>query len=230
MKKITRIYINESIELNQVINLCDKKTHRIKNVMRLKVGDSILVFNGDGKEWTGIIEKIEKKSSSIKIYKLNRKSYKRYKESLILCFAPVKQIKTIVTASTEMGVDILQPVYTQNTVVKCDTLKIQSWIQEACEQSMRLDLPRIADPLSFDATIQKYEDSIIICDTKKNHNNLQKFSFDKIAIFVGPEGGFSEEEAKIYSKSKKILLCTNILRSETACIAALSYAKMCLLN
>ncbi len=232
MKNTLRIYIQQIIESNNKIVLGEKHTNKINNVMRMSVGDKILIFNHLGLEYYAKIESIGKKETIIEPKTPNRiLKNKDKKNKITLCFAPIKKCKELITHATEMGTDVFQPILTDFTICKPNIEKMKLWCIEASEQCMRLSIPEVLPLMNFVEVFQIYKNRMIICDETsdrnkfmdetKNENHLS--NEQNIAITIGPEGGFSKKE-KSY-KCRKISLGKNILRSETACIAALAALK-----
>jgi len=226
-----RLYIKNPLSAGINIVLSKTQSHYIKNVMRKKAGDNILLFNGIDGEWLGEIITLDK-ITDINIIEQTREQEKEL--NLTLVFAPIKfgRIDYLIQKATELGVSDIQPVFTERTVVKRINIKrLRANAMEASEQSERLTVPEIKEMINLNDFI-KQEDNphIILCDETGHgepiNDVLQKLDKSKkYAILIGPEGGFTENEFnKLRSLScvTSVSLGKRILRSDTASLATLA--------
>jgi len=217
-----RIFLkNVKIFENVKISLTKNHLHYLKNVMRLPNGANIKIFNERYGEWDAEFQN----SSVLPFNKI--KSAFLSKSVLNLCFAIPKMqaLKNIVRQTTELGVDVLQPIYTKYTVGKINNLeKLELWAREAIEQCGRLSLPIIKKPINFFELQSQYK-NLFMCDTlfKVEQEKEERLDKNNYTVLVGPEGGFCKEEREI--NCKKVSLGQNILRCDTACSAAVFYFK-----
>tara|TARA_Y100000590_G_scaffold40859_1_gene43615 strand:- start:2009 stop:2731 length:723 start_codon:yes stop_codon:yes gene_type:complete len=226
-----RLYFSNKIQSDLVSHLTQEQSHYVKDVMRLKKGDYLSVFNEKG-EWNASIEDYEKEGVRIKILKKVRD--KDNEKNIWLAFSPIKQnlLNLIIQKGTELGVQKFIPVLSERTNVKEINIKrIKKIIVEACEQSNRISVPEInkLETLKFFLSNFPKKGCLVFCDINCNKNDLKFFLSKKdlgpVCILVGPEGDFSENERKLIinlEQSKSISLAKNILRAETAAIAALT--------
>ena len=226
-----RLYFSNKIQSDLVSHLTQEQSHYVKDVMRLKKGDYLSVFNAKG-EWNASIEDYEKEGVRIKVLKKVRD--KDNEKNIWLAFSPIKQnlLNLIIQKGTELGVQKFIPVLSERTNVKEINIKrIKKIIVEACEQSNRISVPEInkLETLKFFLSNFPKKGCLVFCDINCNKNDLKFFLSKKdlgpVCILVGPEGDFSENERKLIinlEQSKSISLAKNILRAETAAIAALT--------
>ncbi|QGR02556.1 16S rRNA (uracil(1498)-N(3))-methyltransferase [Ehrlichia ruminantium] len=225
-----RLYVTDSINEHSIITLNTLVSHYIYKVMRAIQCDQIKIFNGKDGEWLCDIYEL---SSNIKIRvnKLTRKQV--YSKNLTLCFAIVKSstLPNIIRQATEMGVTVLQPIYTQHIATSNINLeKCKKWAIEASEQCERLDIPEISNPISLTdlKKLKTTNNNFIICDeTGKGKKPVETLTNkENIHIIIGPEGGFSAEELNFaYTFCDGLSLGTRILRVDTAVVSALSYVN-----
>jgi 16S rRNA (uracil1498-N3)-methyltransferase len=230
--KLIRIFVGHPLSENGSINLCKEHSHYLTNVMRLKVSDSILIFNGSDGEFNGVITSASKNEVSVNIKNKTRAQVSS--PDLTLLYAPVKNAKNefIVQKATEMGVSHIQPVITKNTIKdKAKNERLRLVAIEAAEQCERLDVPEVNEIAELDKILHKYENhKIMLCDeTGAGKAVAEAFKGikpgDKWAILIGPEGGFSDAEIKMLHEMKNVYpvgLGPRILRAETAIITALA--------
>lgn len=210
----------------------DAQSHYLLNVLRLKIGDEIKVFDGQNGEYVGKIVSLSKKNCTVKI--LQKVRDMKYCPDLWLLFAPVKKDKTdfIIAGATELGVSKIIPTLTKRTITeRIKTERYEAQVIEACEQCRRLDIPQISDPQSLEKILETWSQDRILyfMDETGNGGDIQTVfknaSTAKAAILVGPEGGFSDEELQLLRQknfAKAVSLGERILRAETAVHAALS--------
>ena len=236
-----RLYFSDKIQSDLVTYLNKNQSHYIKNVMRLKPGENISIFNSYG-EWNSKIESYEKGKAQIKI--LNKvRGHQRYRKELLykenekkiwLAFAPIKQnpLNFMIQKATELGVQKLIPLICERSIVKnINTTRIKKIIIESSEQSNRLSIPEIKKIESLKNFLKIFPKNgyIIFCDINTHEKNLKEILKKKIegpiCILVGPEGDFSETERQLIinlNQAYPLSLASNILRAETAAIAAIA--------
>jgi len=138
-----RIYFSNKIQSDLVAHLTQEQSHYVKDVMRLKKGDYLSVFNAQG-EWSAIIENYEKEGARIKILKKVRD--KENEKKIWLAFSPIKQnpLNFMIQKTTELGVQKFIPLICERSIVKnINTERVKKIIIESSEQSNRLSIPEI---------------------------------------------------------------------------------------
>ena len=226
-----RLYFSDKIKSDLVAHLKKEQSHYLKDVMRLKPGARFSVFNNQG-EWSAIIENYEKEVAKIKI--LEKFRDKNNEQNIWLAFTPIKQnpLNFIIQKGTELGVQKFIPILSERTTVKdINAERIKKIIIESAEQSNRISIPEINNlqPLKNFLLDFPKKGCLIFCDINCDKNNLENILSKKdlgpICILIGPEGDFSEVERKLIinlDQSFSISLAKNILRAETAAIAAVT--------
>ena len=229
-----RLYFPGKLSLEDPVKLENKQVHYLINVMRKKIDDSILVFNGVNGEFLAKISEIYKNTIIIDIIKKIRDV--KIENDIWLLFAPVKKSPTeyIVQKATELGVSKIIPVITERTITKNLNLKrMQDIAIESSEQCERITIPEVCAVKKLKDLIPNWDNDRIIffCDETIRNDDFVKIDLQNLstksfgAILVGPEGGFSTNETT-YLREKKFIrpidLGPRILRADTAVIAALS--------
>jgi 16S rRNA (uracil1498-N3)-methyltransferase len=230
--KMQRLFVPQDLAAGAAFDLAAEQSHYLANVLRMAEGAELLVFNGRHGEWLARITAKTKKAVRLEAVELTRPQPTA--PDLLYCFAPLKvgRLDYLVQKAVEMGAGVLQPVITQHTqLAKVGTERLQANAIEAAEQCGILAIPEVRDALKFTALLAGWdrERRLIFCDESAETNNplaaLQAIPEKKLALLVGPEGGFSEDERRqLYALPfvTAIPLGPRILRADTAAVAALA--------
>ncbi len=228
MTSKVRLYFSNKLAAGTVSKLSESQSHYVKNVIRLNQGDKISIFNSKNGEWDAVILTHEKKFTEFKIEKQSRPQ--EDENNLWLAFSPIKKIPQdlMLQKTTELGIKKFIPILCERSVVREINIERSNKIViEASEQSNRISVPEILKAQSLFAFLKNFPENghLIFCDINTDSSNLKKILSDKnpVCILVGPEGDFSEKERQFIVEQKNtvpISLAKNILRSETAAIAA----------
>lgn len=231
-KRSIRLYIQEKLQEGAEFIASSDDSHYLCNVMRCVKGDSIKCFNSqDGEFLCEIINSNKKQTTLLAKNKLRSPVTET---DIWLIFAPLKKDKTdiVIEKSVELGVAKIIPViteYTNSSQIKIDRFKTQA--KEASEQCERLSVPQISAPTDLSVILDNWDDSRVLFfmdERRQGSNIIEQYTISKdksCALLIGPEGGFSDEEAKLLNSKpfvKNISLGPRILRAETAAVAALS--------
>jgi len=231
MSSIIRLYFPHKIQSDLSPHLSREQTHYLKDVMRLKIGDKLSIFNTSG-EWKAVIEAYEKKGVKIKIMEKVRDKYNE--KNIWLAFSPIKQnqLNFVIQKATELGVQKFIPILSERTIVReINTERIKKIIIEASEQSNRISVPEINKLELLKKFLSQFpkNGSLIFCDINSNQNNLKNILTRNIegpiCILIGPEGDFSANERKMIidlNQTSSISLAKNILKAETAALSAIA--------
>lgn len=230
MKHIPRFFYDGEIQSGSLIKLPDLNGYHLLHVLRAKQGDNLKLFNPSYGEWSCSCE-IRKRSVFAKVEYKTRDSVKE-NHTVSLCFPIIgsQRLSIIFEKCTELGVTNFIPIisdFSQHSNV--DKAKATRIFISASEQSGRLDIPKISDPIKLENLFNVDADLFLIFDcTGEYINSSNIFSnrvYKNICVVVGPEGGFSEREISIFKNNtaenvRIIRCCNNVMRSETACIIA----------
>lgn len=230
MQKKIRIFLSERLEENNKIELGKDQSHYISNVMRLKSGDELLLFNGIDGEFLGKVVGSEKKQTIILVHAKQRDQSKPSNISLAFCPLKGQRLDFLIQKCTEVGLKSFIPVISDHTIVRnVNENRLKKIIIESSEQSDQLHIPQVLSALNLEEFLHflKKEDVVLFGDISTKNNDLTQLIEDKsknYILFIGPEGDFSPKEREIILKNvkfKSFSLGKNILRSETAAIAGL---------
>lgn len=231
-----RFYHSNPLDLNQIIILDEFSSHHALRVMRVKVDDFLILFNGDGFEYRGRVSDINKKTINIEILSKEKNNNESpININLFQSISSNEKMDMVIQKATELGVSSIQPIFTSRSTVKLNLDRIKKrlihWRQvsiSACGQSGRSKIPTIKSPIGFDRFVEGISTNslnlLLHPDNSKESSNLpNKYSGD-INIFIGPEGGFSQDEVLLLKKQNciNIQLGSRILRTETAPLAIIA--------
>ena len=227
MASKARLFYSEKLKKGLIDKLSEKQSHYIKNVLRLRAGDKISLFNTNG-EWDATILPHDNDIIQFQTDKLSRPQEED--KNLWLAFSPIKKIPQdmMFQKTTELGIKKFLPLLCERSVVReINIERAKKIVIEASEQSNRISVPEILPIKNLKDFLKDFpiNGSIIFCDINSKSNNLKNISSkkDPTCILIGPEGDFSEKERELIVDHKKtisISLANNILRAETAAIAA----------
>lgn len=235
---LSRFFVpGHSVDGN-VISVTGEEAHHIADVMRLKVKDKVITFDGTGKEYIGVIKEVGKKSVIIEVTDTrNAPKAKAPRITLVQAIPKREKIEYLIEKATELGVGSIVPVFTERTIPDWDDEKKASRVirwrkiaREASKQCGRLDIPNIPDIAQFSDIIndQKLSGLKLIAaladDTEPISRVLKDFKGDNILIAIGPEGDFTPDEVKgaVGRGFKPVSLGLRVLKSDTAGLFALS--------
>ena len=211
------------------------QTNYLVNVLRLKAGDPVLVFNGRDGEWRAHLAIGPRKQGALVIAEQTRPQPPP--GDLHYLFAPLKHARLdyMVQKAVEMGASRLQPVLTRHAqVARINLERMRANAIEAAEQCGILTLPEIDAPLGFEAMVAARDPArlLVFCDEDAEVQDpiaaLTAAAPDRagaIAVLVGPEGGFADDERAALLKlpnTVRLALGPRILRADTAAVAALA--------
>ena len=205
----------------------------IFKVLRLGIGDKLVINNLQGEEFLGVIAESTKQRITVKLLeKLAINNESNLKITLYQGMPKAGKMDLIVQKTTELGVRAIVPVITDrvDVILKGDFKKLdrlQRIALEASKQSKRTLIPEVLEPISFEillGELKGYDLVIVPYENQENYGlkaalkNKDINTIDKIAIVIGPEGGFTEEEINLLKDigAEIITLGPRILRTETA--------------
>ncbi len=232
--RISRLFVDQTLQENEVISLDSDAAHYLRSVLRLKKGFQLTVFNGQGGEFAATAELISRKEVTLNIGQwrdVNLESALRIE--LGLSVSRGERMDVAIQKATELGVSSITPVLTQHCVVKLNEerrlQRHQHWqniIYRACEQCGRNVPPQLNVAMDLAEWLKSdLAPSRIIFEPGKQET-LKSFPKpeQQVAVLIGPEGGFSEQEvidAQAASFSA-LGFGPRVVRNETAAIASIA--------
>ena len=227
-RSLPRLYVDPPLSAGVAVGLDAGQANYLGNVLRLKEGGEVLLFDGVSGEWLARVVEAGKRRMILAVVEPTRAQ--EAVPDLALAFAPVKKgrVDWLVEKAVELGVARLEPVITRRTIVdKLNLERMRAHIVEAAEQCGRTALATIAEPLKLDAFLKALDPTrtLYFADETGGEPAASAFQPGPATILTGPEGGFNPEEAeaiRALPNAKAISLGPRILRAETAALAAVT--------
>ena len=238
--RTTRIYVDEPLNEQSELIATTEVRHYLVNVLRLKTGANVELFNGNNKNYTATISAIEKKSVTFSItHSTTTRTESDLVISLFQAISKGERMDVAIQKATELGVQHIYPWFAEFSAVKLDAARQQKRLNHwrditinAAQQCERTSVPTLHSCsdlnslIALDAisdahkiTLHPYNATATAWQTKQTNNH--------IVFLIGPEGGLSEREVKLAEQNGFVAtqLGPRILRTETACISAVTMAQ-----
>lgn len=230
-----RFYCSQPLAVGAVLTLPDHIAHHVQ-VLRLPLGETVTLFNGEGGEYAAVLTAIEKKRVHAEIKAFSpREAELPYAVTLAQALPEGTKMDWIVEKAVELGAAAIQPIAAQRCVVKLSperaAKKMEHWqgiIAAAAEQCGRNRLAHLAAPVALHDWLGQQNLHPRILFSPRATQSLSDWARhhppQPVALLIGPEGGFSPQEEKAAVKAGMLALSIGprVLRTETAGMAALS--------
>ncbi len=212
------------------ITLSEEESHHLLHVLRLTVGEEILLIDGKGGLAEGKVESAAKRSVAVTVGKIQNIEFQK-RVHLVFGVTKAPALEFILHRVTEVGVASFQPLNTQHS------LRLSSWneerwrkiVMETIKQCEESHLPEIYAPLDLKIWLEKRnkDRALFLCDETDREIRDEFVPSQGAEVLVGPEGGWSSEELELlrHHGAKALSLGVNRLRAETACLVAVTLVK-----
>jgi 16S rRNA (uracil1498-N3)-methyltransferase len=231
-----RLHVEAPLAADALVLLGPASANYLCNVLRLGVGDGVLVFNGRDGEWRAELTEVARKSVHLRAVRLERPQPPP--RDLRYLFAPLKHARLdyVVQKAVEMGASRLQPVVTQHTqAARVNSERMAANVIEAAQQCGVIAIPEVRPPLPLGTALADCRDGwLVFCDEEAPIADplaalgAARAAAAGIAVLIGPEGGFdATERAAILALPHvvRLSLGPRILRADTAAVAALALVQ-----
>ena len=223
-----RLFVDQPLSQGMLLPLEGAQANYLANVMRLKAGDPVRLFDDRTGEWLGEVSDAGKRR--VMLHLTTRLREREAVPDLWLLFAPIKKgrIDWLVEKATELGIARLQPIVTQRTIVDRTNLdRLRAHAIEAAEQCDRTALPALDEPMKLAALLKGWDAdrALLFADETGGAPIAQIARPGPAAILTGPEGGFTPQERELIRATPGAIgmsLGPRILRADTAMAAAVS--------
>lgn len=230
---MARFFVQNDSVKNNLITITGPDVKHISKVLRLVPGDKIGVSTGNGREFEAVIREITTKEVISEIVTEKQVSTESpIRVNLYQGLPKGDKMELIIQKSTELGVGRIIPIISERTVVKLDgkkagerRLRWQRIAEEAAKQSRRTAIPMVEEPVEFETALEQLSNNqlVIMPWEEQKSGGIKQLLMNhagiaEISIFIGPEGGFSQREART-AADKGVHLVTlgpRIMRTETA--------------
>ena len=231
-----RLLVDDPLLAGGAVALDRDSANYLFNALRLQAGDPVLLFNGRDGEWRAAVAAKNKRGGTLTVGEQARAQPAAGAGELL--FAPLKHARLdyVVQKAGEMGAARIQPMFTRHTqVTRMNVERMRANVIEAAQQCGVLTLAEVGDPRAFDRAIASLApDSLVVfCDEDAALGAPVAAlraapAHAGIALMIGPEGGFSEDERETLIKRANVVrlsLGPRILRADTAAVAALALVQ-----
>ena len=228
MGRLSRVFTSQSLVAGDAITLDERASHYLARVLRLSVGDSVSLFNGDGTDYPGKITTDRRQGVAVL---LATGSVPDTESPLAITLAQGigrgDRMDYAVQKATELGVHRIQPLLTRRVEVRLNQKQLakrmahwQQVVISACEQCGRAVVPEVLQPLSFADWLASDRASLRLMLDPEAESRLTDFTINGsgISLLVGPEGGFAREELEQARADgcSTVSLGPRVLRTESA--------------
>ena len=227
-----RLHVAADLAQDVALGLDHGQSHYLTSVMRRAVGDEVLVFNGRDGEWRAAIEVAGKRGVILRPKALERPQAFGPDLDLVIALVKRSRVETIVEKAAELGARRVRLVITERTNAERTRVdRLAAIAAEAAEQTGRLDVPEILEPVRLARLIEGWDASrrLLFCDEAGEARPVLEALAGAApapwAILIGPEGGFSPSERTALRNlpyATPATLGPRILRADTAAISALT--------
>ena len=233
MRRI-RLFIDQPLQAGQDIALSEAAANHAVRVLRLREGDAVTLFNGDGHDYSGQIS-LGKREARVQITRAEAVTNESpLAITLVQAIARGEKMDLILQKATELGVVRILPVTSDRTEVRLDEdradKRILHWqrvLESACEQCGRAQVPQVESPLTLERAarlLAEDTDTKLVLHPDGGRPLSQIECGEAATIAIGPEGGFSDRDLAVLDQAgfRRITLGPRILRTETAGLAAIA--------
>lgn len=231
--RIPRIYTPQQLAEGALPTLEPEPSKHLGQVLRLGRGDRLVLFNGDGHDYSGVIESAARAATTVRIERAGEPEPPTMLEiTLAIGISKGERMDLALQKAVELGVNALVPVFTERSVVRLRDARLDKRVQHwrgvviaACEQSGRRRLPGLAEPQRLSDWLDDAPPGALLLD----HRATQPISSlpppgRRLTLLVGPEGGLAPEE-RDGARARGLVgvrLGPRIMRTETAPLAAIA--------
>lgn len=230
-----RFYCAQPLSIGASLTLPDHLAHHVQ-VLRLVAGNHVMLFNGEGGEFTATINRIEKKRVEVELKTFSPREVELpYAVTLAQALPEASKLDWIIEKAVELGATTIQPLAARRCVVKLSAeraeKKLTHWqgiVVAASEQSGRNRLAHVAEVMDFNRWIVQQDMHRRLLLTPRAGQSLSDWARHQppqaVTLLVGPEGGFTDEEENdaVQNGALALSMGPRVLRTETAALAALA--------
>lgn len=218
--KLHRFIGDFNLSRKEIIISDESLISQIKQVLRLRVGEKLVLSDGLGSDALCVLEDLPPRSARLSVLEIYPSAAEpEIKVSLYLAVLKKENFELAAQKAVECGVFEIIPVISSRTVkLGLNIDRLRKIIKEAAEQSGRGFVPELKEPVSLEETLRSASGKIVFFHPSGKSFREIGEAEEKVSVFVGPEGGWTDEEIKLATESGAIAvsLGSRILRAETA--------------
>lgn len=227
---IPRFYVAETIADRSEIHLDEEKSRKLRRVLRARDGAEVILFDGSGVEAAGTVTGFDGSSAVIAVQGVSRPRREPALDLIVgMSLIKADRFELAVQKLTEIGAKRIVPIDAERSVIALRDertwdrrlTRMQRIVIDAAEQSERVTLPEILNPMTLKEFLAKFETTALV--ERLDARPLTAVTLgSEVALAIGPEGGWSDSERSLIERSaaSQVTLGSLILRSETAAIVA----------
>ncbi|MCG7982065.1 MAG: 16S rRNA (uracil(1498)-N(3))-methyltransferase [Candidatus Thiodiazotropha lotti] len=232
--RVPRCYTSQPLKPGALISLEEEPAHHLRQVLRLRPGNPIILFDNSGNEYAANLAQVSKQEVKAELAeRLRREAEAALSIHLLIGISRGERMDLAIQKATELGVTQITPLLTNRCVVKLDEKKRRNrmthWqrvMVSACEQSDRCRLPQLDEPLQITTALSQLNPELGLLLDLEGQQSLVQIAQPtcSVSILVGPEGGLTPDEREL-AKQKGftgVRLGPRVLRTETAPLAAIA--------
>lgn len=233
--RLPRFFVEGAHERGERVRIGGKDAHHIRDVLRLRAGDTIELIDSGARAFVAQIEETDDLRVRL-VDEREREALGRLRVDVAQAIPKGTKMDFVIEKATELGAQAFHPFTSERTIASAVSgAKVARWnriARSAAEQSGRRDVPPIADPLSYDALVERFEnyDLVLFAWESSDDAPLRERlpallrAARSVLVVIGPEGGFSHAEAEAARGhgATIVSLGRRILRTETAALALLA--------
>ena len=232
---MSRFYLPDALYAGQVVELPDNVVRHL-NVLRVRCGEEVVLFNGNGKSYPARLDVLEKRRACAEVLREEEEADNEspLKITLVQSVSSGERMDFTLQKSVELGVVAIQPVISERCVVRLSgeraDKRVARWqeiVVSACEQSGRNMVPEVRPLLPYREALKQMSSEttklLMSLNRAQSLRAVKPFSNDLI-FMVGPEGGWTDEEERLAFEAgfQSVTLGKRVLRTETASLAAIA--------
>ena len=233
--KTIRLYQNTPFTEGKTAELDSDNSHHLNKVLRFPVGQNITLFNGDGFDYTAVVQSAKKTTNLKVISKKVNNNESKLNLTLAQGIAKGEKMDFLIQKAVELGVTRIIPMKLERCVVRLRDEKVQKKIDHwqkianhACEQSGRSVIVDVSHPASLEELLEVTNHNGFVLHHRAQIGLSQLKETSKATILIGPEGGLTEKEVSDSEVAgyQSILIGKRVLRTETASLAAIANMQL----
>ncbi len=239
-----RFYLEPAINGKNVSIGDARQLHHLKDVLRLKVDDQVIIFDSQGNEYTCAIRELHEKQALLTVKARGRAETRKTRITVACALPKQAKMDEIIDNLTQLGADSIIPMETERVIIKLDDSKkearLQRWrriAEGAAQQSQRNTVPVVEPVTSIESVVSHSQDfdlkliPTLAGETKLIRDVLTRSKPSNILVLIGPEGDFTPQEVELAESAGfvPVSLGDSVLRVGTAAVAVVSYIRLAII-